>query len=214
MNLDQLISEGRAIQRECIFLEPEGSGERAAVWYEFDRRECEATGFQRWLTVDTRFIPAMRGLQHRYLTVLADWQASDRGVVVLSQRWPDREGISLYARSVEVLPPFDAVISRGSASVANWIATLKWDRNTRYHSGFAERELAEEYEEVWLSEFPFYLKEPPFAVLGGWHWPGPDDDWHALIDEQLLVCTVRDSEPWVEAWRLSDGEFNVIERCT
>ena len=51
-------------------------------------------------------------------------------------------------------------------------------------------------------------------LLGGWHFPMADDDWHELIDEQLIAFTIRDSEPWVEAWRMRAGQFRVIQRIT
>ncbi len=40
------------------------------------------------------------------------------------------------------------------------------------------------------------------------------DDWHDLLDEKLILLTVRDSEPWVEAWLTGTGQFKVIQRIT
>src|SRR5258708_31227352 len=41
-------------------------------------------------------------------------------------------------------------------------------------------------------EFPIFHHESDiYAVLGGWHFPCADDDWHDLIDEQLMVFTIR-----------------------
>ena len=51
-------------------------------------------------------------------------------------------------------------------------------------------------------------------MLGGWHFPFPDSDWADLIDEQLIALTIRDSEPWVEAWKMKNNEFKVIQRIT
>jgi hypothetical protein len=31
---------------------------------------------------------------------------------------------------------------------------------------------------------------------------------------RLLVFTIRDSDPWVEAWRTRAGQFRVIQRIT
>ena len=63
-----------------------------------------------------------------------------------------------------------------------------------------------------VGSHPLYQDGDVYAVLDGWHWPGPDHDWHDLIDEHLMILTVRDSEPWVEAWRMRTGEFRVIQR--
>ena len=59
-----------------------------------------------------------------------------------------------------------------------------------------------------------FFESDVFAMLGGWHFPGQDDDWEELMDEHLMVLTFRDSEPWVEAWRLRTGEFKVLQRIT
>ena len=72
----------------------------------------------------------------------------------------------------------------------------------------------EQYEKVMAGEFPLCFKSDVYAILGGWHFPFADNDWHDLIDEQLMVLTVRGSEPWVEAWRTRSGQFRVIQRIT
>jgi hypothetical protein len=113
-----------------------------------------------------------------------------------------------------VLPPIDAVFARGSEAVGEWIRSHGWERTDRYNDNFKDAAIVREYEHIWTREFPLYSESDVYAVLGGWHWPCADDDWHALIDEQLMVLTVRDSEPWVEAWRTRTGQFRVIQRIT
>jgi hypothetical protein len=98
--------------------------------------------------------------------------------------------------------------------IGAWIESLGWNRDWRYNSNFKGRKIVEEYERIWMSEFPVYFESDVHAILGGWHSPGADDDWHALIDEKLMVLTVRDSEPWVEAWRMPLNEYRVIQRIT
>jgi len=68
------------------------------------------------------------------------------------------------------------------------------------------------YVRFWQSNCPVYAREP-FAVLGGWHFPWPDDDWELLRDRNLLVWTLKESEPWVEVWDNS-GDFEVFQRIT
>jgi hypothetical protein len=53
-----------------------------------------------------------------------------------------------------------------------------------------------------------------YAVLGGWHLPGPDNDWHDLIDKPLAVWTLKDAEPWVVVWSGAPDGFSVIQRTT
>jgi hypothetical protein len=113
-----------------------------------------------------------------------------------------------------VLPPIDAVFARGSEVVGEWIRSHGWERTDRYNDNFKDAAIVLEYQRLWQREFPIYFESDIHAVLGGWHLPMPDDDWHELLDEQLMVLTIRNSEPWVEAWRMRTGKFKVIQRHT
>jgi len=112
------------------------------------------------------------------------------------------------------LPPIDAVFARGSEAVGEWIRSHGWERTWGYNDNFRGRDLVREYDNVWKREFPLYFKSDIYAVLGGWHMPFYDDDWHDLIDDCLMVLTNSDPEPWVEAWRTRMGQFKVIQRIT
>ena len=136
------------------------------------------------------------------------------GAVEVVASWPHRAGTALYAQPASVLPPVDAVFARGSAAVGTWIGEHGWSRADRYNSTFGGRAVVEPYERLWFREYPIYGSPDIYAVLGGWHFPCADDDWHALIDETLMVVTLRDCEPWVEAWRTRAGGFKVIQRIT
>lgn len=214
MTPEQLIAEGRLLQRECFFLEREGSGDIAAVWYDRFLHNDACSPLRRLLTVDTRFIPAFRDSTRAYLTVSCNEDNYKAGVVELAQTWSPDTGTPLYARRVSVLPPIDAVFAKGSKLVQDWIRSYGWSPEYRYNDNFKGRDVVDEYVSIFMNEFPMYLRKAPVAVLGGWHWNGPDRDWHDLMDEELLVLTIEDAEPWVEAWRLASGEFKVIERIT
>src|ERR1041385_1667234 len=58
MTAEQLISEGRALQKPCVVLRPQGTGPIAAIWHEPDDDEIESTGYRYWLTVDSSQVPA------------------------------------------------------------------------------------------------------------------------------------------------------------
>lgn len=216
MTPEQLIEEGRNLQRPCVFLEPEGSGPFAGIWYEYDDDEIESTGYRCWITVDSRHVPGLPPSVNGYISVFTDEENSLGGRVEITPSWPDRPGTKLYARSVDVLPPIDAVFARGSEAVGEWIRSHGWDRSTRFNLNFtdSDRVVSGAYEDLWQSEEPVFRDDPPYAALGGWHRPGPDHDWFDLINEQLMVFTIRNSEPWVEAWRMRTGEFRVIHRIT
>lgn len=214
MTPDQLVQEGRNLQRPCVFLRPRGDGPIAGIWHERDRDQVATAAEHCWLTVDSRHIPGLPPSLTGYLSIYTDEANCQGGRVELSPSWPKRAGTALYAHAAEVLPPIDAVFARGSEVVGEWIRSHGWDRDERYNDNFEEREIVEAYDRIWMAEFPIYLKSEIYAVLGGWHFPCADDDWHDLIDEQFLGFTIRDSEPWVEFWRLRTGDFKVIQRIT
>ena len=114
-----------------------------------------------------------------------------------------------------MLPPVDAVFARGSVAVEKWLHANDWTRTTRYNGYFADSAIVREYENLWMQEFPLYLEDADiYAILGGWHFPFADEDWHDFIPQRLIAMTLHDSEPWVEAWQLQGGEYQVIQRIT
>ncbi len=214
MTPEQLIKEGRKLQRPCVFLRPQGAGPVAAIWHERDDREIESTGHHCWLTVDARHIPGLPSSVSGYISVFTDEVKCQGGRVEVSRSWPKRGGTELFAHTASVLPPIDAVFARGSETVGKWIRSHGWERTDRYNDNFKDAAIVLEYERVWQREFPIYFESDIHAVLGGWHFPMADDDWHGFLDEQLMVFTIRNSEPWVEAWRTRTGQFRVIQRIT
>jgi hypothetical protein len=44
--------------------------------------------------------------------------------------------------------------------------------------------------------------------------PCQDDDWYDQRDHRLLILTLQDSDPWIEAWQRPDCVFRVIQRIT
>jgi hypothetical protein len=149
-----------------------------------------------------------------YLSVFTDDERCEGGRVEITPSWPKRAGTELYAHAAAVLPPIDAVFARGSEAIGEWIRSHGWERTDRYNDNFKDAAIVREYERVWMREFPLYSESDIYAVLGGWHFPCGDDDWSDLIDEHLMVLTIRDSEPWVEAWRTRMGQLRVIQRIT
>jgi hypothetical protein len=214
MTSEQLVEEGRKLQRPCVFLRPLGDGPVAAIWHGRDDDETEWTTERCWLTVDARHIPGLPASVTGYISVFTDEDKSQGGRVEISASWPKRLGTELYAHAASVLPPIDAVFARGSEAVGEWIRSQGWERSDRYDDNFKGAAVVREYERIWRREFPFFFASDVHAVLGGWHVPMADDDWHDLLEEQLMVFTIGDSEPWVEAWRTRSGEFKVIQRIT
>lgn len=212
MSFAHLVAEGRRLQRPTAVLFADGSSSPAARWYERDEAESKATGVRCWMTVDSRRIPGMPEGTEGYLTLSGE--ANDLGAwVEFSTTWPRRQGTALYAYSAAVLPPLDAVFARGSATVGRWIEDNGGDRRDRYFGKIAWDPAVAAYESLEQSEHPIYGDSDAYAILGGWHLRFPDDDWHDLIDEHLMMFTLRDSEPWIEVWRTAAG-IRAIQRVT
>jgi hypothetical protein len=214
MTPEILIAEGRRIARPCVFLRPEGSGPVAAIWHGRDAEEIDETRYRCWITIDTRFVPAVPDEVWGFLSVFTDVETCEGGRIEIHESRPDRFGIELHATAESVLPPIEAVFVHGSSAIGEWLAANDWPRDERFNDNFPDRAVVEAYDRQWMKEYPLYRQDEPYAVLGGWHFPCADDDWYQLMDEQLLVLTVHDSEPWVEAWRLRSGQFKVVQRIT
>lgn len=215
MTPEILLAEGKKLIRPCMFLRPDSTGPVAAIWHNRDRDEIDATGFRCWLTVTTSFIPGFPDDGPPFLSVFTDEEKCEGGRIEYSDIQSVRPGIELRATAESVLPPIEAVFARGADVVAQWLASPSWPRLEWYNDNFPDRDVVVPYERAWAESYPLYLRDAcPDAVLGGWHWPCADHDWYQLIDEQLLVFTVADSEPWVEAWHLRSGQDRVIQRIS
>jgi hypothetical protein len=195
----ELISGSQA-GRPCVFTDQQAvTG--AGVWYDSaEPGEIHSTGHRCWLTVDSHHIAGLPSSVTGYVSVFTDEVGCVAGRVEVTSSWPKRAGVVLYAHRTQVLPPIDAVFARGSKTVGEWIASHGWTRDERYNDNFKDRAIVEAYERICTREFPIYFKSDVYGVLGGWHFPFADHDWHDLIDEKLMVFTIRNSEPWVEAW--------------
>jgi len=123
MTPEQLISEGRKLERPCVFLRPTGKGPVAAVWHEREQEEIESTGYRCWITVDTHYIPGLPPSVASYISVFTDEVKCDGGRIEFISSFPKRSGTPLYAHHASALPPIDAVFARGSEAVGEWIAS-------------------------------------------------------------------------------------------
>lgn len=213
MTIEKLIAEGRKLQRNCNFLKPTGSGEPVAMWFESDPDDESITDWRRWMTIRSDAVPQAHPRAIFYFSLYT--KGLEVGLVDFVDGWPPRDGIPLYAQPAEVLPPIDVVFALGSEEVGAWLAANGWLRNDRYNSNFGEASLVRQYEQTWISEHPIFKTDPEvYAMTGGWHLPGQDNDWHDLVPAKLLVTTLRDSEPWVEVFQMPYGDFKVCQRIT
>ncbi len=213
MNIETLIAEGRRLQRKCSFLKQAGNGEPVALWFESDPDDESITDWRRWMTMRSDAVPQDKPRDLFYFSLYT--RGSEHGLLDFVDDWPPRNGTWLYAHPADVLPPIDAVFAQGSEEIGAWLTANGWSREDPYNSNFAGADLVRQYEKLWFSEHPIFRNDPEiYAATGGWHLPGQDRDWHDLIPAKLIVTTIRDSEPWVEAFQTSEGEFKVCQRIT
>jgi len=106
----------------------------------------------------------------------------------------------------------EAVFKYGSPAVAEWLASTGWHANTIWDRRFPDRALVEAYADALRANMPSD-GQSVFAVLGGWHLSWPEGDWQDLVDYPLIVLTLAESEPWVEAFGVNGG-FRVIQRIS
>jgi len=212
MTTDELIAEGRKLQRPCVFLRPEGDGPVAAVWH--GREWGKLDYIKCWISVVTDAIPAIE-MNGGIIHVIAHGSNPEIGHVELSTNWQHGTGVELYAHPSTMLPPIDAVFLLGSSRIGEWLRENNWTRRKPYNNNFPGRKVVEVYEDVCLQEdFTLHRESNVYAMLGGWHLPWPEGDWYDYLDKQLAIFTIRDSEPWIEVWYTATKEFELKYRIT
>ena len=124
---------------------------------------------------------------------------------------PVTSSAPLFAEPYMSLPPVDAVFLFGSERIEQFLLENNWSRTVPFNANF-RGSAAHEYERLWQGNCPLYRRDLT-AVLGGWNVPWPDGDFEDLAASELLVWTLEEAEPWVEAFR-SNGSFRVFQRIT
>jgi hypothetical protein len=210
-----LITEGQWLARPCVHLRPDGEQTAlAAIWRGPGQVPVPAADFEHWLTIDCRFLPTGVGPTTGVASVYTEF--GDRYGVMAHDPATSLTlmpgGRPLYAHPTTSLPPLEAVFRYGSAAVAEWLTRIGWDPDWGYDGNFPDAEAADVYTEAQRVNLPID-GETVFAVLGGWHVPWPDGDWLELVEHPLVVLTLAESEPWVEAFNMGQG-FRVIQRIS
>jgi hypothetical protein len=214
MTGEALIAEGRRLARPCVHLCPKGkAADAAAVWRGPGLVPPPGDDYEHWLSIDCRFLPAKVGPKSGCLSLYTDEDLTgavtyDPDVVLKRSRGSKL----LYAKPTESLPPLNAVFQRGSRAVAKWLASLGWQPDWGWNGNFPAGDVANAYHKAQGASLPIDGKSV-FAVLGGWPVPWPDGDWPELVELPLVVMTLAESEPWVEAFRTGKS-YRVIQRVT
>lgn len=185
LQLDTLPPTARQLTRQCVLLKRTGT-DLAAVWGGDGIVPPPSGPYRHWISVDNRYLPSEFG-SSGVLSVYTNEEDCASGVTVFSPTaaLTEDRGERLYAHVARSLPPPDASLDLENGA----------------------------YPEQWMHECPIYNGKDVVAVLGGWHFPWPDDDWEELRDRTLLVWTLEGSEPWVEVWQSDEGT-TVMQRIT
>lgn len=185
--MSDLLAEARRLARPSVLLKPAGAGDPlAAIWGGPGIVAPPGRESLHWLSVDCRYFPEGLGPGGGVLSLYTNEERFDLAVVRHDPgaRLTDHEGERLTAAPALSLPPPDAFSAENDDA----------------------------YIRHWQANCPLYTDEA-VAVLGGWHFPWPDGDWHELQDRPLLLWTIRDAEPWGEVWDGPHG-YEVMERIT
>ncbi|MFZ6757406.1 hypothetical protein ACO0K9_09290 [Undibacterium sp. Ji50W] len=184
-HLDILPATAQQFERQCVLLKRTGT-DIAAVWGGDGIVPPPSGPYRHWISVDSSYLQSEFG-SNGVLSVYTNEEDCASGITVFSQAatLTEEKGEYLYAHVTRSIPPPNA-----SRDLEN-----------------------EAYTEQWMHNCPIYNDKDVVAVLGGWHFPWPDDDWDELRDRDLLVWTIEGSEPWVEVWR-SDEATTVMQRIT
>jgi hypothetical protein len=191
MDLAQFIAEAERLARRATLLSTKGSGEPVAYWHGLHSRS---------LCVSLRH-------RRRWLDVHLDDAAGQ--VTVVDK--PALSSTPLFGVEVKSLPPVDAVFAMGSSAVESFLHENGWSRADSFNRNFPD-EVPSQYERLWQENCPMYADKAA-AICGGWHFPWPDGDFHDLIDSELVIWTLQESEPWIEVFAKRDV-FVVKQRVT
>ncbi len=217
MKASDLIAEGNRLARPCIYLRDKGAGRPVAAWGGSSPVAAPigaADHIHHWITLDCGLLPKEVGLSGS-ASVFSARNGTQSGAFVINRTIPFEVGpdsVPLFAESALSLPPIDAVFRFGSPAVHAWLAQNNWEPSWGYNDNFRDRVTADAYEAAFQAQYPLYTGNA-HAVVGGWHFTWPDDDWEQRLNDVLLLCTFKDYEPWVEVW-LHEGRFEVVERIT
>jgi len=182
---DKLVRLGSKYQEQ-------GTGEPTAYWH-----GIEANGLCLSIFKD-----------EKWLNVFID---EDAGGYVEIASSPAISETPLFSSPYSSLPPIDGVFHCGSDEIGAYLEKHDWPREEPFNDNFPDVAPLE-YEGKWQENCPFY-QQGIDLVSGGWHFPWPDGDWEDYIENELIVWTFRDSEPWIEVFK-NGNDYIVKQRIT
>jgi hypothetical protein len=217
MIIDILLEEAIRLIRPCTWLVPEPNSEGiAAVWGGDGIVNPPVEPHEHLMTFDCRFLPSK--LQD-ITGCISVYQDEDDEIAELVRHESTfklplemSSSIKLYPFRTTSLPPIEAIFRYGSDNTKDQLTEHGWDGNLDYT--FPDKSIEDAYLRAYQAQNPLYIRKNVFAILGGWHFPWADGDWEELSNQELLLWTFQDAEPWVEVWRDENHKFRRIGRIT
>ena len=212
MNSQDLINIGWQLARPCINLHIAHPSEPViAVWGGDGIVPAPFGPYSHWISLACHALPHPSASGTGWLSVYVNTDDCVSGAVVIDPAVAlptlPNGGTALAGTPAHSFPPIDAVTQ--VPQVHQWLMSQGIVHDPVNNSYFED----DDYNRVYQHECPIYAHDA-IAVIGGWHFAWPDGDWQDLQNATLLVWIFRDAEPWVEAWQMPDGHFQVIQRIS
>ena len=193
---DAFLAQARRLERPCDLLVEAGEGDTIAAYWYGVRAGARCIALQQ---------------DGAWIEVFLDADCEHGRVATLSS--PDRTGVPLRREPGSSLPSPDALFLNGGPVIADYLARHGWSRDDSYTDNFPDA-LARRYNELWMDTHPFLASDSGLvAVSGGWSWTWPDSESSDFLNTELVLLTIRDSEPWVEVLKGPNG-YRVLQRVS
>ena|SRR5215831_6264094 len=122
-----------------------------------------------------------------------------------------QDSVPLTAKPAMSLPPIEALLLYGGATVQEWLSSQNLKR---WEYSEIDPAIRDEYLSHFNRQLPLFFDQPPYARIGGWHLIWPDDDFYIPREMRLMVWTFQDSEPWYEVFLSPLRNYIIKSRIT
>jgi hypothetical protein len=212
VNSQGLINIGWQLARPCVNLNIARPSEPVvAVWGGDGIVPAPLGPYAHWISLACHALSRPAPADTGWLSVYVNTDDGVSGMIVVDPAAAlpkhQKAGIALAGTPARSFPPIDAVTQ--VPQVHAWLVSQGIVHDPVQNAYFDD----DDYNRVYQQECPLYSRDA-IAVIGGWHFAWPDGDWQDLQNATLLIWTFRDAEPWVEAWQMSDGTFQVFRRIS
>ena len=225
--MELLINESASLSLPCFDLVPAASGEpvvahwggrRSDLPEQFPEFVTQLKSQAHFLSVDQALFDQL-GLQGRaplalsMITTAEDNERLDH-VNVSTGKISEvtfEDSVALTSRPAISLPPFDAILLYGGPVIQEWLSSQGLERWQYEEVAYETRD---QYREHFDPKSPLFAEHPPYARIGGWHIPWPDDNFYIPREMRLMIWTFQDSEPWYEVFLSPLRNYVIKSRIT